>query len=787
MLGSILVWIGFAAAAVATVSYYHLATKKSFNATLARRSSLAALLSVVGASGLLMSYILGHQFEYSSVWGYSDKTLPLHLLVTTFWAGQEGSFLFWTFCAVLIGAVLQSYTRRKKVEYEVMSVYMLIVSFLLVLLIAKSPFKYIWDAYPDQIPAGQIPTDGRGLNPLLQNVWMIVHPPVLFIGFASLAVPFAFAIAALWRKRYSEWIAPALPWVAFGALSLGLGLMLGGYWAYGVLGWGGWWGWDPVENSSLIPWITVVVLLHTLLVQKKTGKLARTNFVLALVSFLLVVYSTFLTRSGILGESSVHSFVDPGNLVYGLLVAWIVAMAGLGAGMLARRWKELRSQATPVGTWTRESFLSLGAIAMALSALVIFIGTSWPIVSHATVEPSFYDKTNLPLAILLSLLLGLSLFTRWGEEKPGEIAKRSRIPLLLAAVATIILYTFNVQDWQMLAFAFSSFFVFATSVRLLVVLAKENPRIVGGPLTHLGLAVLFLGIIGSGKYGQKVSTSLPLNQPTTVLGHELTYKGAQQNDEGKSTFVVDVRADGAAFQLQPVMFMNTYTNSLMRNPDYASGFAKDFYIEPVSVEENAADDHSHDLVELKKGVPQMIAGYRVTFEKFDMGAHGMEGMASGGGFSIGAVLQVEKDGKKEQVVPATVYRDGQAAEPKEAKLKNGLIGFRMFGMQIGSAGSPSTIQVNVTGLPTSEGVPESVETLVIEASVKPFMNFVWLGAGLVMIGFMVSFARRLQEDKPSDQSKGKQQRNGKGEVGQKAEREESSKREMATEVTLPEN
>ena len=233
----------------------------------------------------------------------------------------------------------------------------LCLHFFYLLIAIKSPFQYIWDVAANNVPQGFIPQDGRGLNPLLQNFWMIIHPPVLFIGFASLAVPFVLAVAALWQKKYDKWIQTALPWVLFSALSLGAGLMLGGYWAYGVLGWGGWWGWDPVENSSLIPWMVAIILVHTMLIQMLTGKLARTNFILAVLAYLLVIYSTFLTRSGILANASVHSFVDPGMLAYTLLIIWLVAAAVGGFGMIVLRRKELTIQ-TPPSTWlTRESML----------------------------------------------------------------------------------------------------------------------------------------------------------------------------------------------------------------------------------------------------------------------------------------------------------------------------------------------------------------------------------------------------------------------------------------------
>ncbi|HWP83184.1 MAG TPA: cytochrome c biogenesis protein CcsA [Bacteroidota bacterium] len=761
MLGSLSLWVGFAAAVLSAVTYFRLATHRGGSPIIARRSFIVSVISVVAASLFLLYAILYHQFEFSYVWGYSSRSLPIELLITTFWAGQEGSFLFWTLCAVLIGVALQIYTRRKRIEYEVMAVYLFIVSFLLVLLTAKSPFQFIWEAYPDQIQPGTVPPDGRGLNPLLQNFWMIAHPPVMFVGFAALAVPFALAVAALWRRRYDEWVLPAFPWVLFGALSLGAGLILGGYWAYGVLGWGGWWGWDPVENSSLVPWIVVTMLLHTLLIQKKTGKLARTNFVLAILSFVLVVYSTFLTRSGILGESSVHSFVDPGQFVYLLLVAWIISMVGLGAAALSLRWKELKSQTVGVGSWTRESLLSLGVLALAFSALVILVGTSWPIFSQASVEPAFYDKTNLPIAIVLSLLLGVSLFTRWGEERREEIIRRSALALGVAIVGAAVLWVFGLKDIQMLIFATGALFVLAITVRLLIIMGKEDLKLIGAPLAHLGIAVMFLGIIGSGFYGQKVPTALRLNQPVSLFGYEVTYKGEERLPDGKSRFIVDVRKGATTFTLKPVMFMSDYNNSLMRNPDYSSSITEDFYIEPVSFEPAGHDraEHSHSLFELRKGEMKSIGGYNITFERFDMSSHAGAGMAGGGSFAIGAVLKIEKGGKIETVTPITLYHTEKQPEAQKAAMKKGPLSFELYGLKVGDANEPSRIQINVLGLPddqSSHTEAENPEQLVIEASLKPFINFVWIGALLILAGFGVALYRRSREEGADQQRRGKQ-------------------------------
>lgn len=774
MVGSIAVWIGFAAALVAALSYYRLAGKKSNNALLARSSFMLTVLSVVSASVLLMVYILRHQFEYSYVWGYSSRDLPLELLITTFWAGQEGSFLFWTLCSALVGVALYRYTRRKKIEYEVMAVYMGAMAFLLFLLVVKSPFEYIWNAYPEQVAVGQSPTDGKGLNPLLQNFWMIVHPPVLFIGFAAVAVPFALAVAALWRKMYSDWIAHALPWVLFATVSLGAGIMIGGYWAYGVLGWGGWWGWDPVENSSLIPWITSIILLHTMLVQKRTGNLVRTNFALAILSFVLVVYSTFLTRSGVLGSASVHSFTDPGAIAYTLLVVWMATISLGGFGVFAARWKELKAFAGKVGLMTRESFIAIASAAMGASALIILFGTSWPIIANASVEPSFYDNTNLPIAAALALVLGFSLLLMWRQESGQGLLQRASFAFGASVVGVLILFAAGVTDWKMIALALTSLFAFFVNVMNGYRVAKENPRNLGGPLAHVGLALLFLGIIGSGRYGQKITTALPLNETKEIFGYKVTYVGSQPTEDGKWKFIVHAEREGSHISLTPVMFKSTYNDQIMRNPDYVTFLTKDFYIEPVSLEPGQDASHVHDAFELKRGEAKEIEGMEVTFVRFEMNQHGAEKMMAGGGFSVGAVLEVKRNGKKETLTPVTIYKEGQQPEIQTAMLKDGKVGFQMLNMNIDMETRASMIQVNVVGLHDHGSVEEKTETLVIEASLKPFMIFIWIATVFVLGGLALSMLRRGKELAPTgngrqQKSKSSNRHNGTGEQDARAE------------------
>ena len=761
MAGTLLIWISFFAAAVSAYAYYRSTTGDQRLLKVARNSFGTMVIGAIAASAVLMMYLLRHQFEYEYVWAYSSRGLPLDLLITTFWAGQEGSFLLWALCGSLIGVVLIAYTRRKRIESETMTVYALVQTFLFLLLIVKSPFQYVWEARPDQFAVGMIPADGRGLNPLLQNIWMIIHPPVLFIGFAAMAVPFTFAFAALWRKKYADWIGSAVPWVTFGTISLGAGIILGGYWAYGVLGWGGWWGWDPVENSSLIPWLVGIILLHTMVVQRRTGGLARTNFLLAISTYVLVVYSTFLTRSGILGDASVHSFVDPGALAYTFLLAWIGLSIILGFGMIARRWKDLSASSLQTTLFTRESLLAISCVVMGVSALVILFGTSWPMLSHASLEPSFYDKTNLPIAILLGLLLALSLLVQWRTGSFRELLRNSVWSVLLAAVALVILVMSGVRDVVMALFAFASLFAFFVNAFRVYQVAKESPWFIGGAVAHIGLVLLFLGIIGSGRYGEKQTASLPLNGSKQVLGYTLTYKGSHPTDDGKWRFDVQVQRGGSAFLLQPVMFESSYNNSLMRNPDYASFLTGDFYLEPVSVEQvgSSGETGAQDVVQLKKGESRTFGDVEVTFLQFEMNQQALKAMTGSGGFAVGARLRITRGKTTEEVVPVAFYKAGERSESRIVSTKDGTIDFELLGMNVDPASKASTIQLRITGVPGQAPPAQKSELLIVEASVKPFIGLIWIGAVLMASGLTVSLIAKLNGKGRPRQSGDENERN----------------------------
>ena len=744
MIGTLIIWLTFAAAVTSAWSYFRTVTRAKDSLKRARMSFHLTVLGVIVSSLLLLLFILLHRFEYAYVYSYSSRSLPLHYLLSTFYAGQEGSFLFWALSGAIIGIVLLKYTRRKGIEAEVMSIYLSIEAFLLLLLIAKSPFRSIWDVFPGQVAPGSVPSDGRGLNPLLQNFWMTIHPPVLFVGFASTAVPFSFAVAGLWRQKYQDWVTSAFPWILFAVLALGAGIMLGAYWAYGVLGWGGYWGWDPVENSSLIPWLTAVALTHTILVQKRTGGLKRTNFVLAIVSFLLVLYSTFLTRSGILGDASVHSFVDPGSVVYILLIAFIGTFSAFGFGLYWKRRRELQAAVENSNLLSREAVLGIGAGVVCVSALVILFGTSLPIVSRTTVEPSFYDQMNLPIAIIVAFLNGFALLLKWRQTQGKDIIKRSATAFVVAVAITSVLVYLGMRDALIALLAFSAAFAFLVNIDIVYRVTRGNARFIGAYLAHVGLSLVFLGILSSGKYGQKENVSLQLNSPRNALGYTLTYLGSKPTEDGKYAFEVQVEKEGKKFILAPIMFRSEYNNETMRNPDIAMFLTRDFYISPVSLEQEGQAGHGDETYHLKKGVPTEAGDLTLKFIGFEMNHESQEKMMSSTGFAIGATIEVNRGGNTEVVTPVTMYKEGSSPTYQNALLRNTKTSIQLLHVNVDMNTKESSVAVAI--LHDGDSVPQSkTEVLVVEASVKPFISLLWTGTGILFIGFIISILRRAKE------------------------------------------
>jgi len=803
MVGSIILTLALIASVVSVIMYFLTFRGQSNTLNIARISYHAMSVLVIVGATLFLHAILTHQFQYNYIYNYSGKGLPAGLLISTFYAGQEGSFFLWTLFTVIVGIILQQYTsKRGDLEPRVMAVFGLASTFLLTMIspLLKNPFAYIW-AEPNFISALNINSaylnmpflqsflfsdnstgqnfikmspelyaalnssgisianfivQGKGLNPLLQNFWMQIHPPMLFVGFAMATVPFAFAIAALMKNDYREWVKQSLPWVLSGTMVLGFAIMLGGYWAYGVLGWGGYWGWDPVENSSLVPWIIGVASVHTLLVQKKSlakagndgiGEFAKTNLILCILTYVLVLYSTFLTRSGILGDASVHSFTDPGYTVYLFLLIFIGTFILLGIGMLVFRWKHLSFETEQYkNALNRELALFTGAVALIASAVIVLVGTSAPIFGQS-VEIKFYNELTLPIAIIIGLLNGFSLLLKWKYTNGKDILKKSYFSIAGSVVLTLLLIAFaGVHELMMIIFALSASFALFVNIEVAYKIIRGNRLMLGAYVAHIGIALFMIGVIGNSGFSDQLNLELTKGEPKEAFGYVLTFKGYEPFDNGqKYKFNIEVKKGSSADVVAPVMFFSEYNNGLMREPDIMSEITKDFYVSPVSYDDGTqqtASSNGGSQVALSKGESTQFGDAKISFEEFNFPKDAMNTMMGGGDFQIGAVLKVEYAGGSKTIEPSMKSVKGAKqfipAELKEADLKVEL-------SNLDASGKVNLVLSKLNGEQVQSAPGSSKEILAIEASLKPFINFIWFGVLITAAGFIVSAIRRSKE------------------------------------------
>lgn len=465
MIGNLALALTFTSSIAAIILYILSARGRTELLVAARRATQLALLGMFIACAALLYDIFSYHFEVNYVYEHVSRKLSKFLLFSTFYASQEGSFMLWGLWTAMIAVFLIDYARRQRYEAHVMPIYLFVLVFISLMLLTKSPFETIYAAHPGEAPKGFIPADGKGLNPSLENLWIVIHPPMLFLGFALLAVPFAFALAGLIRRDYQGWVVTAIPWTLGAAMVLGFGVMLGGFWAYETLGWGGFWAWDPVENASLLPWLVTVGAVHTMLTQRRTGGLIKTNIGMTLLAYALVLYGSFMTRSGVLGEASVHSFADPGYLAFTMLVC---AMSAFILGPLVFyiwRWREMSGFGQDYKVLSRETSLSIASAVLGASALIVFIGTSAPLVKKK-VDPEFYTNLHIPLIIVLLAINGLSLLLKWKQSNTNDLVRKSIFSLIVTVVFTIAAYLFGVHDGRYLAIIASAMFSLAVNAEI---------------------------------------------------------------------------------------------------------------------------------------------------------------------------------------------------------------------------------------------------------------------------------------------------------------------------------
>jgi cytochrome c-type biogenesis protein CcmF len=391
--------------------------------------------------------------------------------------------------------------------------------------IGSSPFILLRDFLTDlpvfKLNPNFVPKDGTGLNPLLQNYWMVIHPPTLFLGFALTLVPFAFAIAGLWKGEFSKWIKPALPWALFGGLVLGVGIMMGAYWAYETLNFGGYWNWDPVENAVYIPWLVLVAGIHGMVLWQRSKTALRTSFVLVIATFLLVLYATFLTRSGVLGNASVHSFTDLG--LSGQLIIYLAAFVVLAIALLVWRWKDIPISDKELTTYNAELWVFIGATVLCLGAFQVLVTTSIPVynaflgfmgiksnLALPADQIAHYTKIQLWMGVFIALLSGVAQIMWWQKNDKASLSNSLTVPgvlTLLGAALVILLVQYNKLQMGAVYIVLLTTALFGVLANLSMVLTllKRKVSLSGGGVAHIGIALMLLGILASAGYSNIIS------------------------------------------------------------------------------------------------------------------------------------------------------------------------------------------------------------------------------------------------------------------------------------------
>lgn len=576
----------------------------------------------------LLFLLAADHFEVAYVYSVSSSSMPLYLKLTALWGGQSGSLLFWSWAmsAFASGVMLRKWTRDREFLPVVVIVTMVTLAFFLGLSIfVENPFVRYWQTPSgSQIqamfaPAGSLllyPPDGRGLNPLLRHPGMIIHPPMLYLGFVAFVIPYAFAVAALVTGRIDDrWIRISRRWTLAAYIFLSAGLLLGMRWAYDVLGWGGYWGWDPVEVSALMPWLTGTALLHSVMIQEKKGMMKRWNMILVILTYDLVIFGTFLTRSGVL--SSVHAFSE--SAIGPMFFAFIGITFVVSLGLLLYRWNQLKEEGELASIFSRESLFLVNNLLFIGILIVCFWGVLFPLISELvtgqkiTVGPPFYQRATGPLWLGVVLLMGIAPLSAWGASSYKSIGRAIWKPVLVSLIGPIAAYLNGIREpvallafWVFAAAACITLFEYGRSTlarakitdeNLLTAfwhLGGKNHRRYGGYIIHLGIVLMALGVVGIEMYQTQTQGTISPGGSLTLDQYQVKFISLASFDTSDNRnvarAVVDVYKNGQKVdELYPRRDYYYDSDQPMTIPGLRSTLDDDLYIiladwQPISAQ-----------------------------------------------------------------------------------------------------------------------------------------------------------------------------------------------------------
>ncbi len=804
--GHFFVILGFIAALLSTIAYFTASRKTDI---IEKQSWLRfaryAFFTQVAAAVIIFAtifYICSHHyFEYMYAYKHASLELESKYLLACIWEGQEGSFLLWTIWHSVLGTIIIIKGRNPKAsgwEAPVMSVISLAQFFLLMMIlgiyffdvrIGSSPFTLTRNEIAG--PIFSMPNyltfikDGVGLNVLLRNYWMVIHPPVLFLGFASTVIPFAYAYAGIQTKRFGEWIQPALPWALLSACVLGTGIMMGGKWAYESLSFGGYWAWDPVENASLVPWLILIAGVHTMAIYKATGHSLRASYLFAILTFVFVLYSTFLTRTGILGDTSVHAFTEAGNAMNIMILLFLLAFAVPMLILYFTHMKAMPSEHKEESTNSREFWMFIGSLVFFLAAMFIIAKTSVPVYNKIfgthiappeKIEIS-YNKVLIPVIIIIGLLSAITQYFKYRNTPASYILKKIAIPTLLAAVITALLavfypITFYKQGAGYLGAIYVALFaaIYSVVANAAYIWTGLNGKLkgAGASVAHVGFALLLVGILISSSNKKVISNSsvnginLPVGKdpmtreqddptenltlvrqlPTRMGPYEVTYlRDSLGHEKGRRFYELQFeRKDELTkktvehFTLWPDVYMMK-DNNMSSNPDTKTYLSKDVF---TYISYAVSDDRRADTTPFK--IKEMAEGDTAFYSK--------------GFMVLNAVIKNPDNGKYHfKPTDAALMADITIFSKDSMHYKAmPVVLVDNFGVNhIDDTVYAQNLFLKFDGVTDSKkiriGIRESdkiIDFVTLKAYIFPYINIVWSGLILMAIGLVMSAIRRAK-------------------------------------------
>src|SRR5215216_174066 len=527
----------------------------------ARRAMLLTWPLLTLTAGILIYLLVNNHYEVQFVYEVTSRSMPTYLKITAWWGGQSGSLLFWSWLMSAFASLvtLRKWDRDREFLPWVIVVACITMAFFIGMnLFFENPFAQLYQTFEGVSshtiqPAQSVlftPPDGRGLNPLLRHPGMVIHPPMLYLGFVSFVIPYAFAMAALITGRTDDrWIRLTRRWTLWAWLFLSFGLVLGSRWAYDVLGWGGFWGWDPVEIAAFMPWLTGTAFLHSVMIQEKRGMLKHWNMLLVILTYDLVIFGTFLTRSGVL--SSVHAFAQ--SAIGPLFFAFIGVTLITSVALIIYRWDSLRSETQMTSMLSREALFLLNNLLFMSILIVCFWGVIYPLISElftgqtVTVGPPFYERATGPLFAALMFLMGIAPLSAWGHSTVKTIGRAIWKPIVGALIVTAIMFATYTRN----VIALVGFFLIALVILVTIYeywrganarqksqgenifaafwsLTGRNRRRYGGYIIHLSMMLMAIGILGIELFQVETQGALEVNQQMSVGGYDVVYQDIAQ-------------------------------------------------------------------------------------------------------------------------------------------------------------------------------------------------------------------------------------------------------------------